>query len=155
MKILSSSRKGGFTLIELIVVIAIIAILTGIIITNLVGSKAKSRDAKRGSDLSQISLALEEYFDRCDQYPANITNLAQSGGCPSGVTLGTFITAIPNDPSSGNSYGYSVTGSPPTDYILYTTFEATNSVVGQSAANPSWFSSFTCISGLHYCVRPV
>ena len=70
MKILHRSRKGGFTLIEMLVVIAIIAILTGIIITGLVGSKAKARDAKRASDLSQIALALEQFFDRCDVYPA-------------------------------------------------------------------------------------
>jgi general secretion pathway protein G len=183
MKILHRSRKGGFTLIEMLVVIAIIAILTGIIITGLVGSKAKARDAKRASDLSQISLAIEQYFDRCDQYPVPNTlgggiysvmsssgMLNKSDGCPPGssVTLGSFISSIPTDPSGasdplGNSgtyngyYGYA-TNSTYTDYVLYTTFEASNSVLSQSAPNPSWFSTgtFNCTdpADLHYCVRP-
>jgi prepilin-type N-terminal cleavage/methylation domain-containing protein len=159
MKTLHRSRKGGFTLIELLVVIAIIAILTGIIITNLVASKAKSRDAKRASDLSQIALALEQYFDRCDEYPPNPLSLSADGpspglvDCPKNngtqITLGSFISVIPTDPSSGNAYGYFPNPNiqPPSDYVLYTTFEA---------SNPTWAlpSDFNCQSGLNYCVRP-
>jgi len=177
MKILHRSRKGGFTLIEMLVVIAIIAILTGIIITGLVGSKAKARDAKRASDLSQIALAIEQYFDRCDQYPPPLSvdsnfiidsdMLGWKNGCPSGVTLGSFISSIPTDPSGASAplgtgyngdYGYA-TNSTYTDYVLYTQFEASNSVLSQSAPNPtSWFptSTFDCSNATHfdYCVRP-
>jgi prepilin-type N-terminal cleavage/methylation domain-containing protein len=177
MKILHRSGKGGFTLIEMLVVIAIIAILTGIIITGLVGSRAKARDAKRASDLSQIALAIEQYFDRCDQYPANITAsdlTTINTGCPtspSQVSLANFISKIPTDPSSVASYGY-VTNSTYTDFVLYTTFEASNSVLSQSAPNPSWYpiggttngqNNINCenqattpsvANGLGYCVRP-
>ena len=162
------SGKGGFTLIEMLVVIAIIAILTGIIISGLVGSRAKARDAKRASDLSQIALALEQYFDRCDQYPANITasNLTTiNTGCPSSpsqVSLANFISKIPTDPSTNASYGYVTNGTPPSDFVLYTTFETTNSVMSQSAPNSSWFSTITCANvstspssnDYNYCVRP-
>ena len=178
MKILHRSRKGGFTLIEMLVVIAIIAILTGIIITGLVGSKAKARDAKRASDLSQIALALEQFFDRCDVYPANITDLNQTGNgsCPSSpsqVSLANFISKIPTDPSTNASYDYAVNNSSqPTDFVLHTTFEASNSVLAQSPPLPSDFqtrpwvivsgSIATCANtatspvgtGLDYCVRP-
>jgi prepilin-type N-terminal cleavage/methylation domain-containing protein len=171
MKISHSSRKGGFTLIELLVVIAIIAILTGIIITGLVASKAKSRDAKRASDLSQIALALEQYFDRCDQYPTPYTGnvidnnmLGQNTGCPSGsgVTLGSFISKIPTDPSTGADYDY-VTNTTNTDFVLHTAFEASNSVLSQSPPAPGWSpSGIICINSatnqgatnLDYCVRP-
>jgi prepilin-type N-terminal cleavage/methylation domain-containing protein len=86
-----STLKKGFTLVELIVVIAIIGILTGIVTTNFASSRSRARDAKRISDLGHIQLALELYFDRCKQYPqeepasvarANISNrslLAQAG----------------------------------------------------------------------------
>ena len=170
MKTLYRPKKSGFTLVELMVVIAIIAILTGIIITGLVGSKAKSRDAKRASDLSQIALALEQYFDRCYQYPANITDLSQSLGCPTNngvqVTLGNFISKIPTDPTTNASYGYATNGTPPSDFVLYTTFETGNSVMNQSPPNPSWFSvnTFDCANtattppsssaDYDYCVRP-
>jgi len=164
--------KSGFTLVELLVVIAIIAILTAIIMTNLVSSKAKSRDAKRASDLSQISLALVEFFDRCDQYPTpdtgnviDATTLLQSTGCPSGITLATYISSMPKDPSTGNPYGYTVNvtnGGTPTDYVLHTTFESSNSVLSQSAPlplSPPWPtgtvpSSYACQTGQNYCVRP-
>jgi len=186
MQILHRSRKGGFTLVELMVVIAIIAILTAIIVTGLVASRAKARDAKRASDLSQIQLAIEQFFDRCDQYPVSdsgfidSTSLTQGAGvCPldqNGVqiTLASFISTIPTDPSTGSPYWYitntDVNGTLyplPTDYILYTKFEAVNSVLSQSAANPTWYpvggSNFNCenqatspsvANGLDYCIRP-
>ena len=175
MKILHRSRKGGFTLIEMLVVIAIIAILTGIIITGLVGSKAKARDAKRASDLSQISLAVEQFFDRCDVYPTSL-NTGDTGpmtngsyACPNDasgnpITLGNFISVIPIDPTNSGVYVYSyATNSTYTDYVLHTTFEASNSVLAQSAPAPtSWSSGFTCTNSgttqgatnLDYCVRP-
>jgi type II secretion system protein G len=184
MKILHHSEKNGFTLIELLVVIAIIAILTGIIITGLVGSKAKARDGERASDLSQISLALEQFFDRCDVYPTSL-NINDDGlinsvvSCPKDasnnqITLGNFISKIPTDPTNSGVYVYSyATNSTYTDYVLHTTFEASNSVLAQSAPLPSGFptgwtvtpsgSISTCNNqatqtsvpgGLDYCVRP-
>jgi len=165
-----TTLSSGFTLVELMVVIAIIAILTGIIITGLVGSKAKARDAERASDLSQISLALEQYFDRCDQYPASSPSIFTTpltsiiAGCPTSpqVSLDNFISKIPTDPTNSGSYVYNyVTNSSNTDYVLYVTFEASNSVLNQSAPNPSWYPSspsgnFDCsdATDFHYCVRP-
>jgi len=135
------------------VVVAVIAIVTGIIISGVIGSKTKSRDAKRSSDLSQIVYALGQYFDKCNQYPSAISTTT-ANGCPSGVTLGSFMSTIPSDPTPGHSYGYSATGTPPGDYVLYTTFETTNSAVSQSAPNPGWFSVIACTTGLNFCVRP-
>ncbi len=131
------SYRKGFTIIELMVVVAIIALLSGIIITSLTGSKAKSRDARRVSDVNQIQLALEQYFDRCGQYPNTITpansNLTTvTNGCPSigGVTisLASYISVIPKDPSSTvNSGNYDYAINPTyTDYILHAKLEGSN-----------------------------
>ena len=172
------SKNRGFTLVEMLVVIAIIAILTGIIMTNLVGSKAKSRDAKRASDLAQIQLAIEQFFDRCGQYPSSLdTSAGGVGICPddangSPITLGNFISVIPVDPSSGDAYDYvtnhdsiSQNYLQPTDYVLHTTFETTNSVSAQSVTTnlPLWFvyfgggnspQKYPCDLTTNYCVRP-
>lgn len=64
--------KKGFTLIELLVVIAIIGILSSVLLASLSTSRQKSRDSKRVSDISQISLALELLFD-VDQSYASTT----------------------------------------------------------------------------------
>jgi type II secretion system protein G len=155
---MSSMKKStysfrGFTLVELMVVIAIIALLTGIIITNLTASKGKGRDAKRISDVGQIQLALELFFDRCKIYPPTITPGATDAKCPSGVTFTTYITNIPKDPA-GASYGYAI-NSAHTDYVLYTTLESYNEAMKDSAPPPtSWSSGVTCDNTTRYCLRP-
>ena len=48
-------RNKGFTLIELLVVIAIIGILSSVVLASLNTARSKGRDARRLSDLKQIS----------------------------------------------------------------------------------------------------
>jgi prepilin-type N-terminal cleavage/methylation domain-containing protein len=62
--------KKGFTLIELLVVIAIIGILSSVVLASLSTARQKSRDAKRISDIGQVRLALELFFDRIQSYPS-------------------------------------------------------------------------------------
>ena len=157
--------KKGFTLVELMVVIAIIALLTGIILVNLTGSKAKGRDAKRVSDLAQIQLAIEQYFDRCNQYPTAL-DTSKTDGCPTSptaISLGSFISKIPTDPSTNASYDYMInSASAPTNYLMHTTLETSNSASQQSAPLPSltgWSvgsgnTIATCDTSLNYCARP-
>ena len=157
--------KRGFTLIELIVVVAIIALLTGIVLTALSGSRAKARDGQRISDVSQLQGTLELYFDRCGQYPNSLSTDANNG-CPSAtppITLGTFISQIPTPPGGG-SYDYatlSTSGGPLANYVLHTTLEsAGNAAMPKSLTvmptTPDgyfWSASFTCSgsSPVDYC----
>jgi prepilin-type N-terminal cleavage/methylation domain-containing protein len=98
-----SKIKKGFTLIELLVVIAIIGILASIVMVSLVTARAKGRDARRISDISNIKLALEEYYNDNLKYPSGLSSLAP-----------TYIPAVPTDPlGSGqvsNSKNYFYTG---------------------------------------------
>ena len=64
------NTKKGFTLIELLVVIAIIGILSSVVLASLSTARQKSRDAKRISDIGQIQLALELFFDASQTYPS-------------------------------------------------------------------------------------
>lgn len=96
-------KKTGFTLIELLVVIAIIGILSSVVLASLNSAREKSRDAKRVSDIKQIQLALEMYFD--DQTP----NAYPTGGAGDAIDVletGGYLPQEPVDPASGASYGY-------------------------------------------------
>jgi len=52
-------NKKGFTLIELLVVIAIIGLLSSMAVVNLNSARGKARDAKRISDVKQLSLVID------------------------------------------------------------------------------------------------
>lgn len=62
-------KNSGFTLVELLVVIAFLAIIAVIIINALRSSLWKGNDAKRKADLDRIKIALEEYEKDHNCYP--------------------------------------------------------------------------------------
>lgn len=89
-------KNKGFTLIELLVVIAIIGILSSVVLASLNSARQKSRDAKRISDIKQIQVALELYFDSNGRYPQNIGEVVTAG----------FLPATPADPLNSGIYTY-------------------------------------------------
>lgn len=97
-------QNKGFSLIELMVSIAIVAILTALIIVNIASSRAKARDAKRISDIAQIQLALEQYFTKFNIYPTS-DEYAGTSGVPIRNIVPNFLSKIPVDPN-GPAYVY-------------------------------------------------
>ena len=165
---LTSTGKSarGFTLIELLVVIAIIGILSSVVLASLNSARQKGRDARRVSDLKQLQLALELYYDAnaSSGYPAAI----------SGTTLTSpgYISVLPSDPGDGTAYGYTQTGSG-TGYCLGALMETTGQTNilandNDSCASGSWSlrgtADLTCATNATggadedseavYCVSP-
>ncbi|MES2087850.1 MAG: prepilin-type N-terminal cleavage/methylation domain-containing protein [Patescibacteria group bacterium] len=89
-------KSYGFTLIELLVVIAIVGILSSVVLMNLNGARARSRDVKRIADVKSLQLALELYFDNNRSYPATLSVLTAAP---------TYISPVPTPPEGG-SYVY-------------------------------------------------
>jgi len=105
-------RIKGFTLIELLVVIAIIGLLASVVLASLETVKAKSRDARRISDLKQVKIALEYFYQQTGRYPmtsgsstwssywANFSTCLEEGtGC--GFTISNYepvLVKVPQDP---------------------------------------------------------
>ncbi|MBU1557672.1 prepilin-type N-terminal cleavage/methylation domain-containing protein [Patescibacteria group bacterium] len=112
------NKEKGFTLIELLVVIAIIGILSSVVLASLNSARLKARDAKRVSDLKQLQLALEMFYDDNSAYPVSTTYAGISALTTNLVNSG-YIAAMPIDPSS-NSFGYIGTA---TTYCLSTAVE--------------------------------
>lgn len=58
----------GFTLVEILIAVAIISGLMMIIVINVNDAREKARDDVRTSDLQQIQVAIELYFEKCGTY---------------------------------------------------------------------------------------
>ncbi|MDZ7786464.1 MAG: prepilin-type N-terminal cleavage/methylation domain-containing protein [Candidatus Saccharibacteria bacterium] len=65
--------KKGFTIIELLIVIAIIVILAGLVLTNIQGAQAQARDSARIQNIGSIRTQLEVYHNDNNAYPQTFT----------------------------------------------------------------------------------
>lgn len=61
--------KSGFSLVELLVVISIIAIISALVFPNFMGAREKARDSANISDLSAMSSALQLYYNVNQNFP--------------------------------------------------------------------------------------
>jgi general secretion pathway protein G len=151
MKFLNSNSykkgQGGFTLMELLVVVAIMAILLAVIMVSVSSSRQKGRDARRINDMRSISNALELYFAQNRTYPAGIP----TGSATLGLTalVPNYISAIPQDPS-GTDYWYTgLNGTPPScnGYHLGVSLETNNTVLASDADFVSTTGTLRCPGG--------
>jgi type II secretion system protein G len=119
-------KKIGFTLIELMIIIAILGVLAALISGNFITSLKKGRDARRKADLEQIQRALEIYYEDKKSYPTfNIFQSANYSFCETKIdtncgTEKTYMQKIPTDPVPGNNYVYVSSGQ---SYQLYSCIE--------------------------------
>lgn len=91
--------SAGFSLVELLVVIAVIGVLSGVLIINLVGVRGRAADAGIKSDFKSLKSALRLYYNDYQQYPNSSSGqimgcgAAGTSACPAG---GTFSAAGTN-----------------------------------------------------------
>ncbi len=119
--IMQTKQQKGFTLIEILIVVAIIAILASVVLVGLGPTQQKGRDARRLSDLRETQNALELYYNQYGQYPT-----VSGTGAAAWTALSTAITGanigisqpLPNDPSSGATYYYSPEGTNNSSYVI-------------------------------------
>lgn len=113
--------QNGFTLVELLVVITLLVILGTIAYIYVEGNLAGARDAKRNTDLIEMSNVLELYFTENGNFPipSNGINIIYSGsaiawtqwtfGQSVALEVKRFGADYPKDPLYENEYTYSTT----------------------------------------------
>lgn len=69
---ITNAKSKGFSLVELLVVITIIAILSVVAYTAVGGQTIKAKNSRRMQDLSTIQSGLEAYFIQNSEYPATV-----------------------------------------------------------------------------------
>lgn len=94
--------KDGFTLIEIMLAVAILALFSTIIFPNLFSSKQKARDAIRVNDLKGLAQVVETYFAEHYEFPAT----APDKKVPRAVLQEYFPEGVFPEDQQPNGYGY-------------------------------------------------
>ena len=79
-------RRKGFTLIEMLIVIVVIAILALIVIPRLLGAGRKAKEATLRGNLHQIRNAIQQFEADCGDYPAGSADLMTQPAAGNGGT---------------------------------------------------------------------
>lgn len=94
-------KNKGFTIIELLVVVALIALLTSIVFTAITGTRARSRDARRETDIKEIQNAVNLYAVNNRAFPVCASEVVINGStdCLSAQLLAAgAMSRVPVDP---------------------------------------------------------
>lgn len=160
MNTLKKHLISGFTLIELLVVIAIIGVLASVVLASVNTARAKSRDARRKSDLNQLRLALELYYDANNAYPSTVgapwffsdpDSGVSGGGNGSnnwgnwipGLVASGYISSLPHDPRAGTGHPNPpcTSGNGGKESYAYTSDTTNYKLLSHCAPEGTWTSS--------------
>jgi prepilin-type N-terminal cleavage/methylation domain-containing protein len=139
------TNQKGFTLIELLVVIAIIGLLSTLSIVALNTARARSRDARRVSDVKQVQTALEMYYNEMNTYPTTASISTTSPIKGTGASS-TYMTLFPTAPlpvdggctAANNQYVYTQTDAGASYTLTYCLGGATGNITtGAHTATPA------------------
>ena len=125
----SSRRERGFTLVELMVVVAVIGVLATIAIPLYSNMLARGRIAKAQADARTLASAVSVYSAHMGRIPSALTQLTMVVTNPTGQPGGPFLAAVPAAPGGWGTYVY-------TPNVAAGTYTITNSGDGTTVSIP-------------------
>ena len=116
--------KGGFTIIELMLVMVILTVLAAVVVPKFTKRSEQARITAANTDISNLEVALDAFEVDMGRYPTSTEGMKalieQPSGAQTSSWKGPYIKrGIPNDPW-GNPYVYIIPGKHNTSgYDLY------------------------------------
>jgi prepilin-type N-terminal cleavage/methylation domain-containing protein len=117
-------QRGGYTIIELLIVIVVIGILSALGFSAIQNSQARSRDTERVTDIDNLHSKLEAYYSDNGGYPNTFTVSTFSGLSPEALKDGNGVSIVMSSPVSDQAAALSSsnpTASANYKYIPYPT----------------------------------
>ena len=126
------ASRGGFTIIEMLVVVAIAGMLLSGVFVLFQGARAKGRDAVREQDIKTLQNALSLYVTNFRSYPVYDGYLTGDDAVSVALKNSDSLPQMLRDSLNSGNYRYSYTSADGSTYILKYYLE-TNSVPGKAA----------------------
>ncbi|NMA29902.1 MAG: type II secretion system protein [Candidatus Pacebacteria bacterium] len=163
----SQKKQHAFTLLELLIVMIILALLSGLGLMAFGTIQQKSRDSRRKQDLANISKALDVYYNDYGVYPDSNAGLILGCGNKGSEACNwgdpwqddndtLYMSALPQDPASNQNYFYDQLSA--NSYYLFASLE--NELDGDASVDeagaPSSYRGYFCDDatlGCNYLVK--
>jgi general secretion pathway protein G len=118
---MSRRLRRGFSLIELLLVLVILAVLAALVVPKFAGRSKQARETAAKTDVAAVAGSINRFEVDNGRYPSSDEGIGALMAAPSGLTgwQGPYLERNPKDPW-GNAYVYKYPGTHnPSGFDLY------------------------------------